>query len=50
MWNRISPSPLDLRRLELFDVRVRAVTANAVGVEQADAEDEVLGRLRARAS
>ena len=31
----------DLRRFELLDVRVGAVAADAVGVEQADAEDEI---------
>ena len=33
-------------RRHLFEIRVRPVTTDAVGVEQAHAEDEVVGRLR----
>ena len=34
--------------IHLFEIRVGAVAADAVGVEQPDAEDEIVGRLAAR--
>ena len=42
---RLAAQPL---RIHLLDVRVGAVAAHAVGVEQADAEHEVVGRRGAR--
>ena len=43
-----SPSPSMPCGVHLFEVRVRAVAADAVGVEEADAEHEIVGRLRGR--
>ena len=39
----------DLSRIKLLDVGVGAVTTNAVGIEQAEAEDEILRSADARA-
>src|SRR5262252_333097 len=36
----------EAHRRHLLEIGVRAVAADALGVEQADAEDEVVGRLR----
>ena len=46
MVNVTVPSPSIASRHQLLDVRVRAVAAHALGVEQADAEDEVRDPLR----